>query len=127
MERKKLIRKERLRDASDILNSIVFLAGAYDFWDQNKIWMAVILFFAGMINLTITEIFKTNRIKVKLVMMAANCLIAGFIAYNYLQEGKYYIQYAWMIVALIYLVFTIRLLMKHSKMEEELSKPPSES
>ena len=119
MDKKKIIKKERLRDAVDILNSIVFLAAAYSYWDQNNVWIAAALFFVGMINLIITEIFKRNRKLVKMVMMGFNSVVAGLIAYDYIIHHKNYIQYAWIAISLIYIFIFLRMLLKFNSGEKE--------
>jgi len=103
-------KKEKLYKVPTILNAFLFVFSGFTFIGSNKILFGIIQIVAGSLNL----ILLPNRIPQKTktifsyLVFVFNIIVAVTISIDYFNAGKEYIQYVWIVVALISLFALIK-------------------
>ena len=103
VEKIKENRKRKISRILFILNSFLFLISGIDLLTNNKLIFASLQIFAAMLNLSMIVEFKHKQInkKIELLVLVMNIIICIFMAFDYIQSGKSYIQYIWMFAAIM--------------------------
>ena len=97
-------RKARLQKMVFVLNGSLFLLGSYDLLGQGKLLFAVLQALAAALNFIMLLSIARQRYSktMSTLLLLMNVLVALSIAFDYhFHQGKEYIQYAWVLAALI--------------------------
>lgn len=96
-------RKARLQKIAFVLNGSLFLLGAYGMWEQGKWLFASLQLAAGVLNLLMLLAVLRQRYSHTMasLLLLMNVLVAVSVAVDYFLAGKDYIQYVWLLTALI--------------------------
>lgn len=104
--------KHKLTTAVFVINGILFFLGAAGLFEDGKVVFGTIQLVAGICNMAILTSSKKSHRRhiINLVILLMNVMVAGSIAWDYTMAGKQYIQYAWLVAALMSLtVFAVQL------------------
>lgn len=104
--------KHKLSTIVFIINGLLFFLGGAGLLSEGKYVFGLIQVVAGISNMAIlVGTRKSHRRHIlNLVILLMNVLVAGSIAWDYTLAGKQYIQYAWLVAALMSLAaFAIQL------------------
>ncbi len=99
-------RKERLTKIAFFFNGFLFLMGGIGLIGEDKIAFGSIQILAGIINLAMLIRFKNETLKDRLnwLILLMNVIVALSVALDYHWAGKQYIQYAWVLAAVMSVV-----------------------
>ncbi len=90
------------------INAAILMIGGYQFLDEGEYIFAVILFLSGgfvLVAIRYNSIFK-DRIETTLFFF--NVIVASFTSWDFFRLHKHYIQYAWLFIAIVYLILGLR-------------------
>ena len=109
-------KKNKLNTIAFSLNGLLFLMGGILLIDDGKLIFAVIQILAAILNIIMAlQIKNKKNIKtLNFILLAMNVIVCISIAIDNILVGKSYIQYVWMIAAIISLVALILQLRKKS-------------
>lgn len=95
--------KHKLSTIVFVLNGILFFLGGIGLLGEGKVLFGAIQLVAGTSNLAILLGTRKSHRRhiINLVILLMNVLVAGSIAWDYTLAGKQYIQYAWLVAALM--------------------------
>lgn len=104
-------RKERITRAVFVLNGFLFLLGGVGLLNDGKIVFGIAQIIASVLNFGMLSKFRKTEYKylLELLILVVNVIVCVLIAIDYIQMGKMYIQYMWIIAAII---STIALIVK---------------
>ena len=97
-------RKQRIVRIVSLVTGLIFLMGALDFIDRGRPLFGVLQIVAGLLNLLSAlppEKLPRWQGTLKYGVLGLNVLVAISVAIDYFQAGKQYIQYAWVLIAII--------------------------
>jgi ABC-type transport system involved in cytochrome c biogenesis permease subunit len=96
-------KKARLVNAVFLLNGLLFLLGGIGLVQENKIVVGIPHFMAAFLNLSMLANMLTRRMRAwaDYVVYAMNIVVASFIAVDYFLMEKKYIQYVWILAAIM--------------------------
>lgn len=99
-------KKARIIKITFILNAFLFLLGGIDLIELQQPIFGSLHLLAGFSNLLLVITFKNEILKKKLnyLVLIFNIIVATTIAINCFNNGKQYIQYAWILAALLSLL-----------------------
>ena len=103
--------RDRLNRLSLILNSFIFIISAYLFFSDGKLLYAGIIFFTGLFYLIALRLMSFSKTVTDLCLYILNMIVALVTALDFFSRGTRYIQYAWLSVTAVYLVFFLRQVM----------------
>ena len=85
------------------LNGFLFALGGFTLINEHAIWSGLIQIFASLLNFSILlkSINIRWRSRINEAILIMNIVVALSIASNYHTSGKSYIQYAWLMTALM--------------------------
>ncbi len=97
-----LNKKQRLSLITFLLSGFLFILGGITLLEEEKIILGSIQILAGISNIVIL-VFKNPSIKGKLefVILLFNVVVATTVAFDYISEGRKYLQYAWFLAAFL--------------------------
>lgn len=109
-------KKARIIKTTFILNAFLFLLGGIDLIELQQPIFGSLHLLAGFCNLLLVITFKNEAIKRKLnyLVLIFNCIVATIIAINCFNNGKQYIQYVWILAAVLSL-FVLLMQLKQEK------------
>lgn len=100
-------RKKKFQIANAVLAGILFLLSGFGFIENGKLLFGIFQIAGGALNLfhgfNLKKQFYKNK-NLSLAVGIANIIIPFTIAVDYFQSGAKYIQYVWVLVAVISLV-----------------------
>ena len=104
-----MIKKERLYKFTYIINGLIFLVGAVQMFEENKPLFGIVQVLAGISNLFMLILLGKQKIKDLLTYLIYifNILVAVSVSVYYFTSGKNYIQYAWILVSIMYVIVLI--------------------
>ncbi|XOV93619.1 MAG: hypothetical protein ACFHWX_02690 [Bacteroidota bacterium] len=96
-------RKERLTKITFILNGTLFLLGGVAVIDEGNLALGLFQLFTSLLNYVMLIRFSNTRIRqgFEYAMYIMNIVIALLVAFEYIKMGKSYIQYAWILAAIL--------------------------
>ncbi|GAB5564267.1 MAG: hypothetical protein Wins2KO_13300 [Winogradskyella sp.] len=99
-------RKKKLARFSFILGGLLLLMNGIVSINETKLTFGIIQIFSSMLNFGMLLNIKLISVKQKTedLILVMNSIIASIIAFEYLKSGGKYIQYAWLLTSIIYLV-----------------------
>ena len=114
-------KKQKINLFTFILSGILFVMGGLLLILEDKTWLGVIQVIAGAFNFGVA-ILKSRKFKswLELVILFFNILVAASVAWDYILEGKKYLQYAWIMAALLSAIAMIITLRKRKLSSAEL-------
>lgn len=101
-------RQEKLSRVTLIINSFVFIVGAYVFLTDGNFLYAGIIFFTGLFYLIAHRLMSVSRTVTELSLYILNMIVALITALDFFRRGAHYIQYVWLGISIVYLVFSFR-------------------
>ncbi len=95
--------KEGLTRVTFLLNGFIFIIGGTDVIQDNKVLFGIFLLSAAILNLSILIKFSKEKIRATLgkLILLVNIIVAFVTAVDYFISGKKYIQYAWLLIAIM--------------------------
>lgn len=99
--------KEKAKRLEFMLNTLVFVVTAIDFLDEGQIYMALVLFFLGLINLITFLVVRVHQHLGKVIVSIINIVASLAISYSFFVTGSRFIKYAWLGIALINFVVAL--------------------
>lgn len=95
--------------AAPMINGVIFLLGAYLFISDGKHFFAMVSLIAAAVNFYLGLHDQAQKSIVPVVLSdLMNFVVAMTIMWDYFSSGKKFIQFAWLLVALVYAVLLIR-------------------
>ena len=101
-------KKEILSRFNLIINSMVFMISAYLFLVDGKMIFAGIIFFTGVFYLVAIRLMPVSKGATELGLFILNMIVALITSLDFFRRGSHYIQYVWLGITLVYLIFSIR-------------------
>jgi len=97
-----LTKRQRLYIITFLLSGFLFILGGISLLEEKKILLGSIQILAGLCNLIVLG-FKNPLIKNKLelIILLFNIVVAITVALDYVMQGKKYLQYAWLLAAIL--------------------------
>lgn len=108
-------RKEKLKKAIFALNGCLFLLSGITACLDWKIVFGIIQIIAGLINLSflLKRLTATQKNGLQILVYLMNIIVAITVALDYYNEGTEYIQYVWILTALISVIPLVIFLRKN--------------
>ena len=96
-------RKKILTKISFAINGLVFLLSGIEVLEDSKITLCMLLFAASLVNFLMIPAFRRNKTTgiIGLAVFVMNIVAAISMAIDYFVSGSRYIQYAWILIALL--------------------------
>ncbi|WP_422360014.1 hypothetical protein [Reichenbachiella sp.] len=104
--------KHKLSTIVFVVNGILFFLGGAGLLGEGKVIFGAIQIVAGACNIAILIGTRKSHRRhiINLLILLMNVVVAGSISWDYTLAGKQYIQYAWLVAALMSLAaFAIQL------------------
>ena len=115
--------KNKLLKITYITGAVAFISGGIDAYIQQKLLLGLLLIFAGVINVFMILTFNYKRELTGVAAYGLNIVTAVVISINYFQSGSKFIQYAWILLAVLTI---IALIIQLNKMSQEKSNKSKE-
>ncbi len=98
-----MARKQRFSRFLFLLNGSLFFLGALTVWPSGRFWLTLVHGLAAVFNGVAFLQFNHPRRKpvLNLLALLMNVAVAGAVALDYHWSGAQYIQYAWVIAAIV--------------------------
>lgn len=98
-----MARKQRFSRFLFLLNGSLFFLGALTVWPSGRFWLTLVHGLAAVFNGVAFLQFNYPRRKpvLNLLVLLMNVAVAGAVALDYHWSGAQYIQYAWVIAAIV--------------------------
>lgn len=98
--------KDRLYKFTFFMSGLLFFFGGIEMFSEHKPLLGVIQFFAGICNLLIVFIFRKQKTKIILdySILILNLIAASAMSIYYFSTGKNNIQYAFILIAVLYAI-----------------------
>ncbi len=95
--------KDRLNKFAFLTASLVFILGGIEMLGENKPLFSAIQFIAGFCNIIMVWLINKQTVKLlfEYLILILNVIAAITISVYYFSTGSNYIQYAWILVAVI--------------------------
>jgi len=91
-----------------LMNMILFIAFAFEFFIRKDQFLGAVLIFNGIINLLAYQQAPRKVASITVILNLFNALISAIVAYNYLEISYTILLVFWSVVAVIYLIACIR-------------------
>ena len=91
-----------------LMNMILFIAFAFEFFIRKDQFLGAVLIFNGIINLLAYQQAPRKVASITVILNLFNALISAIVAYNYLEISYTMLLVFWSVVAVIYLIACIR-------------------
>lgn len=116
----KLKTKNKLAKVAFVLNGVLFLMGGVLLIGEGKNVFGIIQFLASILNIAILLNFRNKRSvsKLNIAIFVINLLVCLSISLDYFLAGKSYIQYLYIVAAIISFV-ALRIQMERSLKEQK--------
>ena len=95
--------KNNITKLTFIINALVFFTGGMELIAEEKLTFSIVQFVAGICNFLMIFSFSKKKPKVLLnyFILIMNVIAASSVSIYYFTTGGRYIQYAWMLVAVM--------------------------
>lgn len=109
-------KKKRNTKRTFLANGAVFILGAAILYDDGKIMLASLQMLAGICNwLMVILADEKQKEKLNYIVLVFNIIVALATSIDYFISGKKYIQYAWIIIAVLSFIPLIKVVRKNSR------------
>ena len=121
--RPKAEQKARLTKIVFGLNGVLFLLGGITLLEEAKVVLALIQLIAAITNLAMLPRFipEARKVYLSIIVLIMNVVVNASIFYDYLMAGKQYIQYVWLLAALLSVVALVVIVRRgrHGRLPEK--------
>ncbi len=107
--------KEKTKRLNLILSAFIFIMAAFQYMEQKEFVFAGIVLIMGLVMLLILRFDAYFEKYTDIISYVFNFLVASFTSYDFFIQRKHYIQYVWLLIGIIYLIFIIRFLLRRKK------------
>lgn len=91
-----------------LMNMVLFIAFAFEFFIRKDQFLGSVLIFNGVINLLAYQQVPRKIASITVILNLFNALISAIVAYNYLEISYSILLGVWMVSTTIYLIACIR-------------------
>ncbi len=86
-----------------IIGALPFLMAGLDAFDQGRHLLAAVNLLMTAVNWIAVRFISKAPEKTNAVVHLCNAAVAGFVSYDYFQQGKQWLPYAWIVAAGVFL------------------------
>ena len=114
--------KKRFIRLANLLNGLIFLLGAVALLKESKTVLAIPQLVASVLNFSLLLKIRNDKLALgmSIAVFVLNILVCLTIAVDYFLSGSSYIQYAWILAAVLSLIALIFLLKRFKNRPDEV-------